>query len=106
VWPAPGSSNTLAWSDAPCSPTKPLVAGYFYVSAFSPDTLWATGPAGNPARVTLCDDSQVNVATARLGNAMFNAAGSGGCNPCSSDCEPPIAVEKTTWSGIKALFTR
>ncbi len=107
LWPAPGSSITLNWSSPECSTSRPLVAGYFYVSAFSSDTLRVTrGVDNSPARVTRCDNVAVNMADARLGTAVFGPGGGSGCNPCTANCELPIPVQRSTWGGIKALWTR
>jgi hypothetical protein len=107
LWPAPGSSNTLAWANPECSTSHPLVAGYFYLSAFSPDALWVTKPLGaTAASIARCDNSNVTLESTRLGHAAFSASGDVGCNPCFTNCESPTPVEVSTWSGIKSLFGR
>lgn len=106
-WPGSGSGNTITWNAAKnCQVDDIAVAGYFYVAVYGGDVLKITPrPVDNLAAVGDCLASVVNLTPSDLGNVSFSADENGvGCNPCVSDCESGSPMERTTWSGIKALF--
>lgn len=103
LWPAPGSANQITWNDSPaCSSGLLSVAGYFYIAAYSADTLRAVAPGGVPAIVS-CTGPEFPAPP--MGYAVFSAEPSAeGCKPCISPCPSIVATVRTTWSGIKTLF--
>lgn len=115
-WPAPGSGNLITWDPAACGPYRPMVAGYFYVAAYSPDRLFITPrPVSGLAKAATCEARELPLQISELGYASFTTDGQvPGCNPCIvDDCSPgqtfrgpSLPVERTSWSGIKALFQR
>lgn len=85
-------------------------AGYFYLSATSPDELRIRpNPEDQVASVRDCRAVWTRLeyewqprTPSPLGFASFSADGS---NPGHAPCGPQvIPVQKTTWGGIKALF--
>lgn len=102
-WPAPGSANQITWNDSPaCSSGLLAVAGYFYIAAYSADTLRAVAPGGAPTIVACTGHEWANPS---MGYAVFSAEPSAqGCKPCTSPCPSIVATIRTTWSGIKTLI--
>ncbi len=90
-WLNPGASMTLTWdySMTGCPDLgSTVVAGYFYVSAYSADVLRLTPPAGSStARLRDCVFTVTDLDVARLGHAAFSPDGSlAGCRPCTEPC--------------------
>jgi hypothetical protein len=91
-WPAAGGGNALVWTSTECLPVTvgqfPMfVAGYFQLSAYSPDELRVTPhPMDNKASVAACDTTEdvlINSIVLPLGWAVFSVAGTAeGSNPC------------------------
>lgn len=108
-WPDPGTAMKLAWdySTSGCPDLgSTIVAGYFYVSAYSADILRLTSPAGLPAaRLTDCVYEVTELQGNQLGQAAFSPDGSlFGCRPCTGQCDEPTPVVRSTWGSIKNLF--
>jgi len=103
AWPAPGSGNLLTWTLAHCQPPTTAVGGYFYVGAYSPDTMRLTiRPASGAAKVANCASAETVLPSEALGTAVFSAgAAVEGYNPC--DRGVPTTAIPTTWSRIKVL---
>ncbi|TPW12805.1 MAG: hypothetical protein FD129_1397, partial [bacterium] len=93
-WPAPGAGINLIWNS--CHVEEPhgtghgvaVVAGYFYLSAYSPDRLELTN-AESQHGLPITDCNQVQTsgfdsAPPRRGHAVFSPAGDqSGWNPCT-----------------------
>lgn len=80
------------------------VSGYFYLGAYSADTL-SVRPPGNQSSAFLvaCPSQDVALNVGELGTAVFSAGGQvAGCNPCLVDCAV-TPVREETWSRIKSL---
>lgn len=118
-WPAPGSGNLITWDiSTKCQRSEPggpgtgvvASAGFFYLSAYSPDILRLTPrPVDNQAKVASCDALEDVIggvggpADPRLGYATFSAdERSPGFNPCLG----PVTIRPTTWSAIKGQYAR
>ncbi len=117
-WPAAGSGNLITWDTAHCQRTEPggsgagvsAAAGYFYLSAYSPDVLQIIPrPVDGQAKVADCNASEDLIGgtgfppgvSSHLGSARFTASGQiPGYNPCGI----PVNVQPTTWSHIKGLY--
>jgi sugar lactone lactonase YvrE len=114
LWPTPGSGNTIIWdseNDCQNGAQETIVAGYFYVGAYSTDILRATvHPATGLAKIASCTSAETEIDETELGAVAFSAgAVRPGCNPClESACQfqedLPIVVRSTTWSAIKILY--
>lgn len=107
AWPSPGSWNTVTWSPEACNEmnTEAAVAGYFYVSAYSPALMTVTpNPNTGAFKVAQCPNGEINLDANRAGWVSFGGASSqsdnDGCNPCVETCEP-VAARTTTWGGLK-----
>jgi hypothetical protein len=93
AWPQPGSSNLMTWSSETCQSGPLVVAGYFYVGAYSPDIL-AVVPRPSDSRAVLasCASQEYTIPTLQLGRVAFSAgATDDGCNGCLGgwpDCPP------------------
>ena len=99
-WYASGTGNQIRWDD--CPKTDVVVAGYFYLTAYSPGKIGIVPPPGEgPATLTSCGGQPVNIPVEHLGFAGFGDQQ--GCNPCLDECQF-VAVEPTTWGMIKARF--
>lgn len=96
AWPASGSGNLLTWSPvSDCQTAELVVAGYFYVTPYSPATMrLVPRPGDGLAAVATCDIAVTDVYPRRLGWVSFGAASRAGdddgFNPC---LEPPIGTE-------------
>ncbi len=108
AWPKPGGGNLITWdSSTECQTGEVAVAGYFYAAAYNnPDFFAVTPrPVDGVAKVARCNNAETTLAASDLGWAQFSAgATTAGCNPCIMLC-PPVAVEETTWGGIKSLYS-
>ncbi|TPW13344.1 MAG: hypothetical protein FD129_1294, partial [bacterium] len=96
-WPDPGMSMTLTWdySTTGCPDLgSTVVAGYFYVSAYSADILRLTPPAGETTvEITDCGFTLRELDVTQLGQAAFSPDGSlSGCRPCTNACQATSAV--------------
>jgi len=108
VWPRPGGGNLITWdSTNNCQTGEVAVAGYFYAAAYSADYFAITPrPVDGISKVANCNNTETNLVQGDLGWAQFSTgAVTPGCNPCAQIC-PPVAVETTTWGGIKSLFDK
>lgn len=97
-WPAPRSGMFLSWAGATGCRTAPLtIGGYFYMSAYEPDTLQVTVNHPNPgfsASVLDCNIATTYLAQSDLGSVCFSSGGiSAGCNPCDGPCAPPLPAQ-------------
>lgn len=102
-WTSPGVGNTITWDSTWTSQT--CVAGYFYVTAYTPDTLQIV-PVTLTGQASVSDAHGNTVALNRadLGACAFSASASiSGCNPCTGPCPFVTPAHPTTWSGIKLL---
>ncbi|HEX7878920.1 MAG TPA: hypothetical protein VF720_05890 [Candidatus Eisenbacteria bacterium] len=104
-WPGPGGGNLITWDSVTnCQLGNLAVAGYFYLTAYSPATLRLTPrPVDQRAKVATCGAVELDTWNYYgLGIAAFSAGSTvPGCNPCIYPCgiDP---VESTTWSRIKS----
>lgn len=87
-WPGPGGGNMMTWSQYNCPTGETAVAGYFYVGAYSADTLRLTvRPVSGFAKVANCNAAETDLVPADLGYAVFSQTGTvPGCNPCLGPC--------------------
>lgn len=112
-FPASGGILEVGWSPANCRRTvvEPegvhVVAGAFYLYAYSADVLMLAAPISPDLPITDCGGGTTVVeqgfATSCFG---FGAGGSGhACNACIEPCvlDP---VERATWGGIKRGYGR
>lgn len=117
-WPQSGGGNLITWDTASkCQRFEPggagtgvtAAAGYFYCGAYSADVMALTPrPVDGTAKVADCLSNEtviggtgfpVNVAS-HLGTVKFG--GGAGYNPCGAI----TPVQSTTWSNIKAGYTK
>jgi hypothetical protein len=116
AWPASGSGNRLVWFATHCQRFEPggggtgvvAVGGYFYVGAYTADTLAVTvSPASHQASVSDCS-AVLDVVSGpghvynppHLGFAVFSSGASvPGYNPCGLS----TPVRGTTWTRLKSL---
>ena len=111
AWPAPGSGNLITWStSSECQTGEVGVAGFFYLGAYAPGMMTLDmRPVDNVAKLADCTDPPFEsepLLTKDLGFVAFSAGAiTEGCNPCLTECMP-VAVQPTTWSGIKSLIGR
>lgn len=111
-WPKSGTGNTITWTANPstCQRRDLVVAGYFYVVAYTPVTLSIVGyPSTGKGKIANCAGAEVVVDPTRMGWVSFGGAAragiTGGCNPLVTPCrEPDTPVESTTWGRLKTLF--
>lgn len=112
-WPSAGAGNRITWDPATrCQRYEPegsgtgvvTIAGYFYVAAYSPDTLAVTTNPGT-GHVAVGDCSAIidNIegrTPSHLGYVVFSPNGDvPGYNPCLMT----IPVRGQTWSRIKTI---
>jgi hypothetical protein len=96
-WPDPGTSMKLArdYYTTGCPDLgSTVVAGYFYVSAYSADVLRLTPPAGQPtATLADCNYTYRELDVSQLGQVAFSPDGSlTGCGPCTDSCQQTSAA--------------
>jgi hypothetical protein len=111
-WPQSGTGNTITWTANPstCQRRDLVVAGYFYVVAYTPVTLAIIGYSSTGlGKIANCAGAEVVVDASRMGWVSFGGAeragATGGCNPLVTPCrDPKIPVEPTTWGRLKTLF--
>lgn len=113
AWPSSGSGVRVEWDpDTRCQRLEPggpgtgvmALAGHFYLSAYTPDTLSImASPGSGQARVGDCSGAIQRVdghLPVRLGQAVFSPGGAvEGYNPCLVG----TPVQPTTWSRVKRL---
>lgn len=101
----PGNGCNQYWdNDYGCRTDDVKVSGYFYLGAYSPDTLSIRPPNfAQSAIFSACPAREVSVPVSDLGSAIFSeGAQLAGCNPCNIDCAV-TPVREETWSRIKGL---
>lgn len=99
-WYVSGAGNQIRWDD--CPKADVAVAGYFYMTAYTPGKIGIVPPPGEgPATLTNCGGQPVEIPIGHLGFAGFGDQQ--GCNPCRDECRY-VAVQPTTWSSLKARF--
>ena len=98
-WFQEGGDNRITWA-APGSDSL-AVAGYFYVTAYTPGRLALVEPAGTTASLTPFGGSAQAIPKSSLGYVGFGALE--GCNPCLHPCDY-TPVRPSTWSSIKSVF--
>lgn len=102
----PGGGNLITWDrDNVCQVGPVAIAGYFYIAAYGPSTMYVTPrPVDGTAKVADCNAFEyAPLPLTALGFAAFSPAGTvDGCNPCDQACEV-VATVPTTWSSIKTL---
>lgn len=99
-WYVSGAGNQIRWEDCPKSDVA--VAGYFYMTAYTPGKIGIVPPPGEgPATLTSCGGQPVEIPIGHLGFAGFGDQQ--GCNPCRDECDY-VAVQPTTWGSLKARF--
>ncbi|MDZ4804023.1 MAG: hypothetical protein SGI90_04050 [Candidatus Eisenbacteria bacterium] len=107
-WPKPtGVSSRVWYSDMDdCLSDRAAVSGYFYLGAYSPDTLrLGLRQFDNPPVMINCQTGlEQGLSPGDLGSVVFSAGGTiSGCNPCVVPCGV-IATTSTTWSRIKGTL--
>jgi hypothetical protein len=105
VWPKPGGGTLVTWT--PCRTGETSVIGYFYSAAYGADKMGLIPrPITGFIKATDCNTAERVMDPGDLGHVAFSAgATTDGCNSCIQIC-PPVAVEETTWGGIKGMFSR
>jgi hypothetical protein len=114
AWPNPGSGNLVTWNATGPQCTAPPgnatigavgVAGYFYMAAYETSLFrLIPRPADGVAKVANCGSVEDNVIVNPDDNQTFLGAlgfGRPGINPCGRVVI--VAVEPSTWSGVKTL---
>ena len=113
VWPASGTGNTITWvTPENCRLNDIVVAGYFYVSAYTPSTMSIVGFPHHTGvvKVDNCEIAEsvlVEIPMDRVGWVSLGGAkgvDSDGCNPVLEPCSGPVPVRPTTWGRIKAKY--
>lgn len=94
-WPRSGSGNTIIWDAIDfCQSGDASVAGYFYVGAYSPDSLRVTvRPDEGQATIVNCSSEETIIYGPDLGIVVFSNTATSGCNPCDHDC-PDFGVPR------------
>ena len=79
AWPQSGSGNLITWDPVTRCQRQPIaVAGYFYLTAYSPATMsLTTRPTDDWAKLANCGSDEIVVYPGRLGWASFGGAGIG-----------------------------
>jgi sugar lactone lactonase YvrE len=105
-WPGAESGNIITWDSTNDCQSDIAVAGYFYLTAYTPDRFSVTPrPVDGLAKVADCYAVESGVLEGNLGFVTFSTSGNLlGCNPCTSTCTAPIAIRPTTWGSLKALY--
>ena len=106
LWPRPGSGTILTWDydNDGCQTGDTSLMGYFYVGAYSPDTMTLIPrPIDGVAKTVTCDNEENVIDPDDLGFVAFSpSAATPGCNPCLGPCEDATPTQRITWSGVKA----
>jgi hypothetical protein len=109
-WPAPGSGNLISWNPVDsCQTGEVAVAGYFYVGAYSLDTLRVVpSPVDGIAKMADCSGTVTQLRDNDLGFAIFSPHQTiPGCNPCVELCPPEgVPAVQSTWSAVKTRVWR
>lgn len=110
-WPASGSGNTFTWVE--CQESDFVVAGYFYLSAYSPSVMSIVSfpPTGKIKassclgdEISLEDIADEQVGWVSLGGGSLGSK-VGGCNPLLEPCgDAKVPVIRTTWGQIKTKY--
>jgi len=115
-WPASGSGNTITWEPSGNCQQDPLVvAGYFYLTAYSPSLMSIIGFPHNTGVIKTADcwagESSPDQALGleKVGWISLGGAAKGtdtdGCNPALEPCnQESTPVRSTTWGRIKAKY--
>ncbi len=111
-WPESGTGNTITWTANPstCQRRDLVVAGYFYVLAYTPVTLSVVGyPSTGKGKIANCAGAEVVVDVSQLGWVSFGGASragvTGGCNPLVAPCvKSNTRTEPATWGRLKTMF--
>ena len=110
--PESGTGNTITWTANPstCQRRDLVVAGYFYVVAYTPVTLAVIGYSSTGlGKIANCAGAEVVVDASRMGWVSFGGAeragASGGCNPLVAPCvKSGTQTEPATWGRLKTMF--
>jgi hypothetical protein len=113
-WPASGTGNTLVWGTADCQLTPLVVAGYFYVGAYSASTMSVVGwPGTGVVKIADCKGAEVAfddaLSPAQVGWISLGGGAKGldkdGCNPALEPCTVEgVPVVPTTWGQLKRRY--
>jgi NHL repeat len=115
TWPEPGSGNTITWvAPENCNKNPIVVAGYFYVAAYSPSFLAVTGyPTTDLVKTATCSAAESipdraigfdRVGWVSVGGGAIGAD-TDGCNPLLEPCvSQPVAANPTSWGQLKSKF--
>ena len=115
TWPEPGSGNTITWvAPENCNKKPIVVAGYFYVAAYSPSFLAVTGyPTTDLVKTASCSAAESipdrAIGLDRVGWVSMGGGAIGadtdGCNPLLEPCvSQPVAANPMTWGQLKGKF--
>jgi hypothetical protein len=121
-WPGPGGGNRITWApQSNCQRRQPsdgkatAVAGWFYVTGYANylienATLKVTQNMNVPTpelAVADCDAVESQLPYYAAGSVAWSmgpcVGPDCGCNPYLGPCEPPVAVQSTTWGRIKQI---
>ncbi len=113
-WPASGTGNTLVWGTADCQLTPVVVAGYFYVGAYSASTMSVVGwPGTGLVKIADCKGAEVAfndaLSPSQVGWISLGGGAKGldkdGCNPALEPCTVEgVPVVPTTWGQLKRRY--
>ena len=115
-WPQSGSGNTITWAVDACQTDRIAVAGYFYLSAYTPSIMAIIPfPVTGVVKVANCYGAESPLETvvpmSAVGWVSMGGAAVGtdsdGCNPILETCtgvNQTTPVEPITWGRLKTLF--
>jgi hypothetical protein len=111
-WPGPGSGNTITWAE--CRMTPLVVAGAFYVSAYSAATMSIVPfPPTGLIKTANCNAAEMlpdqSLGPDEVGWVSIRHGAIGpdadGCNPAMEPCTAQtVPVKRITWGQIKNLY--
>jgi len=115
TWPQPGSGNTITWvAPENCNKKPIVVAGYFYVAAYSPSFLAVTGyPTTDLVKTASCKAAESipdhTIGLDRVGWVSLGGGAIGadtdGCNPLLEPCAvQPVPTNPVSWGQLKSKF--
>lgn len=112
-WPESGSGNTITWvTPENCQSQEVVVAGYFYLTAYSPGVMSiAPFPPTGQVKTASCEAAESVLEQVPLERVGWVSMGGGaigadsdGCNPMLEPCLGPTPAIRTTWGQLKTKY--